>query len=176
VQVRARGDLTRCSTPSAAGGSKPRAAARNEHQARISRYLQMARHRQPGGSAALRSASGTASDAMYLWELDEPAEREFADLSHAARRHLAELMDAAAIIDPAKHERRAGELAGALRTLLSTRTVRDSSPFCSTRPTISSSSRSSGSATDIRVRLDLARVLLVGLAGHMSTEFGLISA
>jgi hypothetical protein len=54
---------------------------------------------------------------MYRWELDEPAEREFAGLSRAARKALADFMDAVVIIDPADYQRRPGEPAGALRTL-----------------------------------------------------------
>jgi hypothetical protein len=54
---------------------------------------------------------------MYRWELDEPAEGEFAGLSRAARKALADFMDAVVIIDPAEYQRRPGEPAGALRAL-----------------------------------------------------------
>ncbi len=54
---------------------------------------------------------------MFRWELDEPAENEFADLSQAAREALAGFMDAVVIIDPADYQRRPSEPAGALRTL-----------------------------------------------------------
>jgi hypothetical protein len=54
---------------------------------------------------------------MFRWELDEPAEREFAGLGQAARNYLAEFMDAAVIVDPTEYQLRPGEPAGALRTL-----------------------------------------------------------
>jgi hypothetical protein len=54
---------------------------------------------------------------VYRWELDEPAEGEFAGLSRAARKALTEFMDAVVIIDPAEYQRRPGEPAGGLRTL-----------------------------------------------------------
>ena len=53
---------------------------------------------------------------MFRWELDEPAEGEFAGLSQAARKALAEL-DAAVIVDPAEYQREPSEPARALRTL-----------------------------------------------------------
>ena len=54
---------------------------------------------------------------MYRWELDEPAEGEFAGLSRAAGKALTEFMDAVVIVDPAEYQRRPGEPAGALRTV-----------------------------------------------------------
>lgn len=54
---------------------------------------------------------------MYHWELDEPAEAEFAGLSHAARQALADFMDAAVIVDPADYQRQPGEQERPLRTL-----------------------------------------------------------
>ena len=71
----------------------------------------------PGVSAARRSPSGTASDDVFHWELDEQAEVEFAGLDQFARRALAELMDAVVLVDPADYQRRPGESAGALRIL-----------------------------------------------------------
>ncbi len=54
---------------------------------------------------------------MYRWELDEPAEGEFAGLSRAAGTALTEFMDAVVVVDPAEYQRRPGEPAGALRTV-----------------------------------------------------------
>ena len=54
---------------------------------------------------------------MYRWELDEPAEGEFAGLGQAARNALADFMDAVVIVDPDEYQRRPGEPRGALRTL-----------------------------------------------------------
>lgn len=56
---------------------------------------------------------------MYQWELDGPAQREFATLSQAVRAALAAFMDAVVIVDPAQYQRRADESANpaALRTL-----------------------------------------------------------
>ena len=54
---------------------------------------------------------------MFHWEIDEPADREFADLPHAARQELADFMDAVVIVDPAQYQIRRGEPHRALRTL-----------------------------------------------------------
>jgi len=54
---------------------------------------------------------------VYRWELDEPAEGELAGLGQAARKALAEFMDAVVIVDPAEYQRRPNEPLGALRTL-----------------------------------------------------------
>jgi hypothetical protein len=37
---------------------------------------------------------------VYQWELDDPAQQEFADLPAAARASLAAFMDAVVIVDP----------------------------------------------------------------------------
>jgi hypothetical protein len=42
---------------------------------------------------------------VFHWELDEPAEGEFAGLNQFARRALAELMDAVVLVDPADYQR-----------------------------------------------------------------------
>lgn len=46
---------------------------------------------------------------MYRWELDGPAQREFADLSPAVRATLAAFMDAVVIVDPVQYQRRRDE-------------------------------------------------------------------
>ena len=46
---------------------------------------------------------------MYRWELDDPAQQEFADLSPAARASLAAFMDAVVIVDPVQYQRRRGQ-------------------------------------------------------------------
>lgn len=46
---------------------------------------------------------------MYQWELDGPADREFADLSQLARKALAEFMDAVVLVDPAEYQRHPNE-------------------------------------------------------------------
>jgi len=46
---------------------------------------------------------------MYRWELDGPAQREFADLPPAARASLAAFMDAVVIVDPVQYQRRRDE-------------------------------------------------------------------
>ncbi len=46
---------------------------------------------------------------MYHWELDGPAQQEFADLPPAARARLAEFMDAVVIVDPRQYQRRRDE-------------------------------------------------------------------
>ena len=48
---------------------------------------------------------------MYRWELDGPAQQEFADLPPAARASLAAFMDAAVIVDPVQYQRRRDERA-----------------------------------------------------------------
>ena len=46
---------------------------------------------------------------MYRWELDGPAQQEFADLRPAARVSLAAFMDAVVIVDPVQYQRRRDE-------------------------------------------------------------------
>ena len=46
---------------------------------------------------------------MYRWELDGPAQQEFADLPAAARASLAVFMDAVVIVDPVQYQRRRDE-------------------------------------------------------------------
>ena len=46
---------------------------------------------------------------MYRWELDGPAQQEFADLPPAARVSLAAFMDAVVIVDPVQYQRRRDE-------------------------------------------------------------------
>ena len=46
---------------------------------------------------------------MYLWELDGPAQQEFADLPPVARASLAAFMDAVVIVDPVQYQRRRDE-------------------------------------------------------------------
>ena len=46
---------------------------------------------------------------MYRWELDGPAQQEFADLPPAARASLAAFMDAVVIVDPVQYQRRRDE-------------------------------------------------------------------
>jgi hypothetical protein len=46
---------------------------------------------------------------VYRWELDGPAEQEFADLPPTARASLAAFMDAVVIVDPAQYQRRRDE-------------------------------------------------------------------
>ena len=43
---------------------------------------------------------------MYRWELDSPADQEFADLNPAAQAMLAAFMDAVVIADPVQYQRR----------------------------------------------------------------------
>jgi len=57
---------------------------------------------------------------VYQWELDGPAQQEFAALSPAVRATLAAFMDAVVIVDPIQYQRRRDERAHAptpLRTL-----------------------------------------------------------
>jgi hypothetical protein len=42
---------------------------------------------------------------VYRWELDGPAQQEFADLPPAARVSLAAFMDAVVIVDPVQYQR-----------------------------------------------------------------------
>jgi hypothetical protein len=42
---------------------------------------------------------------MYRWELDSPAQQEFAGLPQAARGSLAAFMDAVVIVDPVQYQR-----------------------------------------------------------------------
>ena len=46
---------------------------------------------------------------MYRWELDGPAQQEFADLPPAARASLAAFMDAVVIVDPVQYQRHRDE-------------------------------------------------------------------
>jgi hypothetical protein len=46
---------------------------------------------------------------MYRWELDSPADQEFADLTPAVQASLAAFMDAVVIIDPVQYQRRHDE-------------------------------------------------------------------
>ena len=46
---------------------------------------------------------------MYRWELDGPAQQEFANLPPAARESLAAFMDAVVIVDPVQYQRRRDE-------------------------------------------------------------------
>jgi hypothetical protein len=46
---------------------------------------------------------------VYRWELDGPAQPEFADLPPAARASLAAFMDAVVIVDPVQYQRRRAE-------------------------------------------------------------------
>jgi hypothetical protein len=46
---------------------------------------------------------------VYRWEVDGPAQREFAALSPVAQAALAEFMDAAVIVDPMQYQRRHDE-------------------------------------------------------------------
>ena len=46
---------------------------------------------------------------MYRWELDGPADQEFADLIPAVQALLAAFMDAVVIVDPVQYQRRRDE-------------------------------------------------------------------
>jgi hypothetical protein len=46
---------------------------------------------------------------VYRWELDGPADQEFADLNSAVQALLAAFMDAVVIVDPVKYQRRRDE-------------------------------------------------------------------
>ena len=46
---------------------------------------------------------------MYRWELDGPADQEFADLNPAVQALLAAFMDAVVIVDPVQYQRRRDE-------------------------------------------------------------------
>ena len=46
---------------------------------------------------------------MYRWELDGPADQEFADLDQAVQALLAAFMDAVVIVDPVQYQRRRDE-------------------------------------------------------------------
>ncbi len=57
---------------------------------------------------------------MYQWELDGPAQQEYAALNPAVRAVLAAFMDAVVIVDPIQYQRRHDEptdLPAPLRTL-----------------------------------------------------------
>ena len=90
---------------------------------------------------------------MYQWELDGPADQEFAGLNPAVQAVLAAFMDAVVIADPVQYQRRRDErddVSMPLRTLhFGPRTTTGWSHSWYTRPMISSlSSRSSGSAIE----------------------------
>ncbi len=46
---------------------------------------------------------------MYRWELDGPAQQQFAGLNPAVRVSLAAFMDAVVIVDPVQYQRRRDE-------------------------------------------------------------------
>ena len=46
---------------------------------------------------------------MYRWELDGPADQEFADLDPTVRALLAAFLDAVVIVDPVQYQRRRDE-------------------------------------------------------------------
>jgi hypothetical protein len=46
---------------------------------------------------------------VYRWELDDPAEPEFASLSQNVHAVLATLMDAVVVVDPKEYQRRPDE-------------------------------------------------------------------
>jgi hypothetical protein len=46
---------------------------------------------------------------VYRWELDGPAQQEFADLPPAVQASLTAFMDAVVIVDPVQYQRRADE-------------------------------------------------------------------
>jgi len=46
---------------------------------------------------------------VYRWELDGPADQEFADLNPAVQAVLAAFMDAVVIVDPVQYQRRRDE-------------------------------------------------------------------
>lgn len=57
---------------------------------------------------------------MYQWELDGPAQQEFAALNPAVRATLTAFMDAVVVVDPVQYQRRRDEpddLHAPLRTL-----------------------------------------------------------
>ncbi|MGD0066837.1 MAG: hypothetical protein ABSB76_25745 [Streptosporangiaceae bacterium] len=56
---------------------------------------------------------------MYRWELDGPADQEFAALDPAVQATLTAFMDAVVIVDPVQYQRReeSGKPAMPLRTL-----------------------------------------------------------
>jgi len=56
------------------------------------------RHPRRSGSAVRRSANGTASDPVFRWELDEPADCECAGLDEDARKALGDFMDTVVIV------------------------------------------------------------------------------
>ena len=49
---------------------------------------------------------------MYRWELDGPADQEFADLNLAVQALLAAFMDAVVMVDPVQYQRRRDERPG----------------------------------------------------------------
>ncbi len=46
---------------------------------------------------------------MYRWELDGPAQQQFANLTPAVRASLAAFVDAVVIVDPVQYQRRRDE-------------------------------------------------------------------
>lgn len=49
---------------------------------------------------------------MYRWEMDGPAEQEFASLGRAAQMALTALLDAVVMVDPVQYQRRPDEPSG----------------------------------------------------------------
>jgi hypothetical protein len=77
---------------------------------------------------------------VYRWELDGPAQQEFADLPPAARASMAAFMDAVVIVDPVQYQRRRDErddVSMPLRSLHSAGTARAWSHSWCTRLMIS---------------------------------------
>ena len=63
---------------------------------------------------------------MYRWELDGPAQQEFAELPPAVQASLAAFIDAVVIVDPVQYQHRRDErddVSMLLRSLLSARTA-----------------------------------------------------
>jgi len=54
---------------------------------------------------------------VFRWELDAPADGEFAGLDQGARKAPADFMDAVVIVDPPEYQRRPREPSRSLRTL-----------------------------------------------------------
>ena len=90
---------------------------------------------------------------MYRWELDGPAQQEFAGLPPAARASLAAFMDAVVIVDPVQYQRRRDEREDVSMPLRSLHFGPDggawSRSWCTHPMILCLSSRSSGSAVSI---------------------------
>jgi hypothetical protein len=54
---------------------------------------------------------------LYRWELDGPADQEFADLDPIVQALLAAFLDAVVIVDPVQYQRRRDDVSMPLRTL-----------------------------------------------------------